>query len=44
MQTAAAISIMVMAATVFPEAQARVQQELDLVVGLERCECRLPLA
>jgi cytochrome P450 len=32
-QTAAAISTVVMAAAVFPDAQRRVQEELDLVLG-----------
>lgn len=36
-QTASAITIMMMAAALHPEAQARVQAELDNVVGRERC-------
>ncbi|KAH7884072.1 cytochrome P450 [Phlebopus sp. FC_14] len=34
--TASAITIMIMAATLYPEAQAKVQEELDAVVGRER--------
>ena len=34
--TASAISVAVMAAACYPEAQKRVQEELDLVVGTER--------
>ena len=33
LQTASAISTMVMAAAAFPEAQKRVQEELDLVIA-----------
>lgn len=34
--TASAISVSVMAAALYPEAQARVQHELDTVIGRER--------
>jgi hypothetical protein len=36
LQTASAISPMVMAAVAFPEAQKKVQEELDLVIGPSR--------
>jgi len=36
LQTASAISIMVMAAAAFPEAQKKVQEELNLVIGPSR--------
>lgn len=35
-QTASAITIMMMAAALHPEAQAKVQEELDSVVGREK--------
>jgi hypothetical protein len=35
-QTASAISILVLAAACFPQAQVKVQEELDLVVGKDR--------
>lgn len=37
-QTASGISIVVMAAALYPEAQAAVARELDTVVGLDRCK------
>lgn len=37
-QSASAISIAIMAAAVHPEAQRRVQAELDEVVGRDRCK------
>jgi cytochrome P450 len=36
--TASAISISIMAAACYPEAQAKVQEELDNVIGKERGE------
>ncbi len=36
LQTASAISITVMAAALHPEAQAKVQEELDSVIGSDR--------
>ena len=39
--TASAISISIMAAACFPKAQAKVQEELDNVIGKERGECIL---
>lgn len=40
-QTAAAISSVVLAAAVYPEAQAKVQEELDLVIGSDKGDIRL---
>jgi len=37
MQTASTITIMMMVAALHPEAQAKVHEELDRVVGRERC-------
>lgn len=36
-KTASAISFTIMAAACFPNAQAKVQEELDAIVGKERC-------
>ena len=43
-QTASAISIVVLAAALYPEAQAIVQDELDAIVGKDRglCVCMMP--
>ena len=41
-QTADAIIVMTMAAACFPDAQVRVQQELDMVVGMDRCKLARP--
>ena len=38
--TASAISISIMAAACYPDAQAKVQEELDSVIGKERGEFR----
>lgn len=40
LQTASAISIVVMAAAAFPEAQRRVQEQLDLIVGKGRSKLK----
>ncbi|KAF8552898.1 hypothetical protein OG21DRAFT_1323229 [Imleria badia] len=42
--TADAIIAMTMAAACFPDAQARVQEELDAVVGMDRCSFRYHLS
>ena len=43
-QTAAAISIAIMAAALFPDAQKWVQDEIDSVIGKDRRKCNpLPL-
>ena len=38
-QTASAISVAVMASAVYPEAQEKVQEELDAIVGSKRGQC-----
>ncbi|KAF8548564.1 hypothetical protein OG21DRAFT_1422857 [Imleria badia] len=38
-QTADAIIAMIMAAVCFPDAQIRVQEELDVIVGMDRLLC-----
>ena len=43
MQTATAISFMTMAAALFPEERAKVQAQLDAVVGRDCCTSALPL-
>ena len=38
-KTATAITNMIMAAACYPETQKRVQEELDMVIGKDRCKC-----
>lgn len=40
-QSAAAISIVIMAAALFPDAEKWVQDQIDTVVGKDRCEHRV---
>ena len=39
-QTASAISVAVMASAVYPEAQEKVQEELDTIIGSKRGQCQ----
>ena len=38
-KTAAAITNMILAAACYPDAQKRVQEELDMVIGKDRRKC-----